>query len=48
MDEKPHVHVLDYDETTGIARREYDAVLRRARPSPISRAPREMMAVVTS
>lgn len=73
----PHVHVLGYDETTGIARREYDAALRRAGRiwnivsiqcqlpevmrdsmrlyqsimfghSPISRAQREMMAVVTS
>lgn len=73
----PHVHVLEYDETTGIARREYDAALRRAGtiwnivsiqsqlpevmrdsmriyqsimfgPSPLSRAQREMMAVVTS
>ena len=26
----PHVHVLEYDETTGTARREYDAALRRA------------------
>lgn len=25
MAEKPHIHVLDYDETTGVARREYDA-----------------------
>lgn len=73
----PHVHVLEYDETTGITRREYDAALRRAGriwnivsiqsqlpevmrdsmriyqsimfgPSPLSRAQREMMAVVTS
>lgn len=73
----PHVHVLEYDETTGIARREYDTALRRAGriwnivsiqsqlpevmrdsmriyqsimfgPSPLSRAQREMMAVVTS
>lgn len=26
----PHVHVLEYDETTGVARREYDAAQRRA------------------
>lgn len=26
----PHVHVLDYDETTGVARREYDAAQHRA------------------
>ena len=26
----PHVHVFDHDETTGVARREYDAALRRA------------------
>ena len=26
----PHVHVLEYDEATGITRREYDAALRRA------------------
>lgn len=73
----PHVHVLEYDETTGIARREYDAALRRAGRiwnivsiqsqlpevmrdsmriyqsimygrSPLTRAQREMMAVVTS
>ncbi len=73
----PHIHVLEYDETTGIARREYDAALRRAGriwnivsiqsqlpevmrdsmriyqsimfgPSPLTRAQREMMAVVTS
>ena len=73
----PHVHVLAYDETTGVARREYDAAMRRAGriwnivsiqsqlpdvmrdsmriyrsimygPSPLSRAQREMMAVVTS
>jgi alkylhydroperoxidase family enzyme len=25
-----HVHVLSYDETTGVARREYDAAMRRA------------------
>ena len=73
----PHVHVLEYDETTGITRREYDSALRRAGriwnivsiqsqlpevmrdslriyqsimfgPSPLSRAQRELMAVVTS
>lgn len=73
----PHVHVFDYDETSGVARREYDAALRRAGriwnivsiqcqlpevmrdsmriyqsimfgPSPLTRAQREMMAVVTS
>lgn len=73
----PHVHVLSYDETTGVSRREYDAARRRAGriwnivsiqsqlpevmrdsmrlyqsimfgPSPLSRAQREMMAVVTS
>ena len=73
----PHVHVLDYEETTGIARREYDAAQRRAGriwnivsiqsqlpevmrdsmrlyqsimfgPSPLTRAQREMIAVVTS
>ena len=72
-----HVHVLDYDETQGVARREYDAALRRAGriwnivsiqsqlpevmrdsirlyqtimfgPSPLTRAQREMLAVVTS
>jgi len=72
-----HIHVLSYDETTGVARREYDAAMRRAGriwnivsiqcqlpgvmrdsmriyrsimygPSPLSRAQREMMAVVTS
>ena len=25
-----HVHILHYDETTGVARKEYDAALRRA------------------
>jgi alkylhydroperoxidase family enzyme len=73
----PHVHVLAYDETTGVARREYDSANRRAGriwnivsvqcqlpevmrdsmrlyqsimygPSPLTRAQREMMAVVTS
>jgi len=72
-----HVHVLAYDECDGVARREYDAAMRRAGriwnivsiqsqlpevmrdsmriyrsimygPSPLSRAQREMMAVVTS
>jgi alkylhydroperoxidase family enzyme len=73
----PHVHVLTYDETSSVCRREYDAARRRAGriwnivsiqsqlpevmrdsmrlyrsimfgPSPLSRAQREMMAVVTS
>lgn len=73
----PHVHVLHYDETRGVARREYDAAQRRAGriwnivsiqsqlpdamrdsmrlystimygPSPLTRAQREMMAVLTS
>ena len=73
----PHVHVFEYDETTGVARREYDAAQRRAGriwnivsiqsqlpevmrdsmrlyssimygPSPLTRAQREMLAVVTS
>jgi len=72
-----HIHVLTYDETSGVARREYDAAQRRAGriwnivsiqsqlpevmrdsmkiyqsimygPSPLTRAQREMMAVVTS
>lgn len=72
-----HVHVFDYEETTGVARREYDAAMRRAGriwnivsiqcqlpevmrdsmrlyqsimygPSPLSRAQREMIAVVAS
>lgn len=72
-----HIHVLDYDETSGVARREYDAAQRRAGriwnivsiqsqlpevmrdsmrlyssimfgPSPLTRAQREMIAVVTS
>jgi alkylhydroperoxidase family enzyme len=72
-----HVHVFEYDETSGVARREYDAAMRRAGrvwnivsiqsqlpevmrdsmrlyssimygPSPLSRAQREMLAVVTS
>ena len=73
----PHVRVYDYDETSGVARREYDAAMRRAGriwdivsiqsqlpevmrdsmrlyssimygPSPLTRAQREMLAVVTS
>ncbi len=73
----PHIHVFDYEETTGVARREYDNAKRRAGriwnivsiqcqlpevmrdsmrlyqsimfgPSPLSRAQREMIAVVTS
>lgn len=73
----PHVHVLAHEDTSGVARREYDAAMRRAGriwnivsiqsqlpevmrdsmrlyssimygPSPLSRAQREMMAVVTS
>ena len=73
----PHVHVLEYDQTTGVARREYDAAQRRAGriwnivsiqsqlpevmrdsmrlyssimfgPSPLTRAQREMIAVVAS
>ena len=72
-----HVHILSYEAATGVARREYDAAMRRAGriwnivsiqsqlpevmrdsmriyqsimygPSPLSRAQREMMAVVTS
>jgi hypothetical protein len=72
-----HIHVLEYHETEGVARREYDAALRRAGriwnivsiqcqlpevmrdslrlyqsimfgPSPLTRAQREMLAVVTS
>jgi alkylhydroperoxidase family enzyme len=71
------VHVLGYDEATGVARREYDAAMRRAGriwnivsiqsqlpevmrdsmrlyssimfgESPLTRAEREMIAVVTS
>lgn len=26
----PHVHVLSYDESTGLVRREYDSAMRRA------------------
>ncbi|REK08765.1 MAG: hypothetical protein DWQ40_13960 [Actinobacteria bacterium] len=26
----PHVHVLTYDETTGVARKEYDKAIARA------------------
>jgi hypothetical protein len=73
----PHVHVLEYDETSGVARREYGAATRRAGriwnilsiqsqlpevmrdsmrlyssimfgESPLTRAQREMIAVVTS
>lgn len=73
----PHVHVPAYEETSGVARREYDKALRRAGriwnivsiqcqlpevmrdsirlyqsimfgPSPLTRAQREMIAVVTS
>lgn len=73
----PHVHVLSYEESTGVCRREYDKAMQRAGriwnivsiqsqlpevmrdsmrlyqsimfgPSPLSRAQREMMAVVTS
>jgi len=73
----PHVHIFDYEETTGTTRREYDKALSRAGriwnivaiqcqlpevmrdsmriyqsimfgPSPLTRAQREMMAVVTS
>lgn len=72
-----HIHVLEYEETSGVARREYDSAQRRAGriwnivsiqsqlpevmrdsmrlyqsimygPSPLSRAQREMIAVVTS
>lgn len=72
-----HVHVVKYEDSTGVARREYDAAVRRAGriwnivsiqsqipevmrdsmriyqsimygPSPLTRAQREMMAVVTS
>jgi hypothetical protein len=72
-----HIHVLDYEATEGVARREYDAAMRRAGriwnivsiqcqlpevmrdsmrlyrsimfgPSPLTRAQREMLAVVTS
>ncbi len=72
-----HVHVPEYGETSGVARREYDAALRRAGriwnivsvqaqlpevmrdsmrlyssimfgSSPLTRAQREMIAVVTS
>ena len=73
----PHIDVHAYEETTGVARREYDKAMRRAGrvwnivsiqcqlpevmrdsmrlyqsimfgPSPLSRAQREMLAVVTS
>ncbi|HEX6222608.1 MAG TPA: carboxymuconolactone decarboxylase family protein [Acidimicrobiia bacterium] len=72
-----HVHIVDYEESTGVCRREYDAAMKRAGriwnivsvqsqlpevmrdsmrvylsimygPSPLTRAQREMMAVVTS
>ncbi|MGH3649572.1 MAG: hypothetical protein ACRDU9_02600 [Acidimicrobiia bacterium] len=72
-----HIHLLPYDEATGVARREYKAAMKRAGriwnivsiqsqlpavmrdsmriyqsimfgPSPLSRAQREMMGVVTS
>jgi alkylhydroperoxidase family enzyme len=72
-----HVHVLTYEETSDVSRREYDAAMRRAGriwnivsiqsqlpevmrdsmriyqsimygPSPLTRAQREMIAVVTS
>ena len=77
MSAEAHIRVLEYAETDGIARREYDAALRRAGriwnivsiqcqlpevmrdslrlyvsimfgPSPLTRAQREMVAVVTS
>ena len=73
----PHIHVHDLEETTGVARREYEMAMRRAGriwnivsiqcqlpevmrdsmrlyqsimfgPSPLTRAQREMLAVVTS
>ena len=73
----PHIHVHELEETTGVARREYDKAMRRAGriwnivsiqcqlpevmrdslrlyqsimfgPSPLTRAQREMLAVVTS
>jgi alkylhydroperoxidase family enzyme len=73
----PHVEVFAHEDTSGVARREYDAAMRRAGriwhivsiqsqlpevmrdsmriyqsimfgPSPLTRAQREMMAVVTS
>ena len=72
-----HVHVVGYEDSTGVCRIEYDAAMRRAGriwnivsiqsqlpevmrdsmkiyqsimygPSPLTRAQREMMAVVTS
>jgi hypothetical protein len=52
-----HIHVLEYDETSGVARREYDAATRRAGRiwnivSIQSQLPEvmrdEMIAVVTS
>jgi alkylhydroperoxidase family enzyme len=69
----PHVHVTSVDEATGVAKKEYDAAVRRAGrvwnivsiqsqlpevmrvyssimfgSSPLTRAQREMIAVVTS
>lgn len=73
----PHVHITPYEEARGVAKREYDAALRRAGriwnivsiqsqlpdvmrdsmrlyssimfgDSPLTRAQREMIAVVTS
>lgn len=73
----PHVHVVSYDDSTGVVREEYDAAIARAGriwnivsiqsmqpevlrdsmriyrsimhgPSPLSRAQREMLAVITS
>lgn len=73
----PHVHIVPYEESSGVAREEYDAAIARAGriwnivsiqsalpevmrdsmriyrsimygSSPLSRAQREMMAVVTS
>ncbi|HET9258549.1 MAG TPA: carboxymuconolactone decarboxylase family protein [Acidimicrobiia bacterium] len=72
-----HVHVVSYEDSTGVCRREYDSAMRRAGriwnivsiqsqlpevmrdsmriyqsimygQSPLTRAQREMMAVVTS
>lgn len=73
----PHIHVHGIEETTGVARQEYEKAIRRAGriwnivaiqcqlpevmrdsmrlyqsimfgPSPLTRAQREMLAVVTS
>ena len=73
----PHVHVTPFDDAEGVAKKEYEAAVRRAGrvwnivsiqsqlpevmrdsmrlyrsimfgPSPLSRAQREMIAVVTS